>query len=290
MSTSAITKEKLICNLMIVGAAKSGTTSLHHLLSRHPDINMSVPKETQYFVSADKYRKGPRFHNSFFQAGSYLYHGEASPHYFSSEVAIKKIKDDIGNLKIIIILRHPIDRAWSHYRYAVKKGLEKESFINAVRSRGCKFDHDAGQITPYSLQSNYSHFVPLWINTFGKKNVYIIKYDDFIGDTDNCLKKSFEFLKVRNFENSLPDIRLNRTSEIFEKQIIPNFYKKLGEILPQNIKDHQFYIYVRKRILKKSRSEHSVREYLSKEETDYIYDLLLPDIRWYEDQLQHFAR
>lgn len=285
--SSMIRAEKYICNLMIVGAAKSGTTALHYLLSQHPDINMSVPKETQFFVSVEKYNRGPSFHNSFFKRGSYFYHGEASPHYFSSEYAIKKIKEDISDVKIIIMLRHPIDRAWSHYRYAVKKGIEKKSFIDAVKENGFSFDHDSGKLTPYILQSNYAHFVPIWTKTFGAKNVLIVKYDDFTKDPDKCLKKICKFLKIPNFVHSLPDARLNRTSEIFQEQNIPGFYGRLGVLIPHNIKSNKIYIWLRKQLLRRHRVEHSVRVTLSSEEIEFISNLLTSDISWYEDYFSY---
>ena len=102
-----------LCNLVIPGAAKSGTSSLHDLLDQHPEVNMSKPKEPQHFSFEDLYMRGAVAHNSLFRNDKkYRYHGESSQCYMIHHVAMKRIKDSLSCPKIIIILRHPVDRLY----------------------------------------------------------------------------------------------------------------------------------------------------------------------------------
>ena len=105
-----------LCNLVLPGAAKSGTSSLHALLDRHPAITMSNPKEPHHFTHADRFGAGSRAHNALFeQTGSGIrVFGEASTTYLVSDAARRRIAEALVAPKIIVLLRHPVARAGSH--------------------------------------------------------------------------------------------------------------------------------------------------------------------------------
>ena len=130
-------------NLLIVGAAKSGTTSLHHYLDQHDEVFMSKHKEPHFLINNEegvnkipnginKYRDYIRL---FDNSKNYKYRGESSVMYLQfPEITIKNIikylDDDI---KIIIMLRNPIDRAFSGYQHVKRYNkMENYTFKEAI--------------------------------------------------------------------------------------------------------------------------------------------------------------
>ena len=132
-------------NFLIVGAAKSGTSSLHNYLNQHPDIFLPTynihgvkVKEPRFLISKlvkDRLHEGiwtlEEYQSLFFNCVDYSAVGESTVLYlYYYEEAIKNIKKYLGNnIKIIIMLRNPIERAYSAYNFLVRRGIkEKLSF------------------------------------------------------------------------------------------------------------------------------------------------------------------
>lgn len=131
-------------DFLIVGAQKSGTTSLYEYLSRHPAIFMPFLKEIEYFSSDKNYAKGLVFYNSFFEdAASTDILGEASPQYMYDSATAERIFKYSPKMKLIMCLRDPADRAYSHYRMNKRRNIESRAFevvveeqIKSFRERG----------------------------------------------------------------------------------------------------------------------------------------------------------
>ncbi len=103
-------------DFLIIGAQKSGTTTLFKALSMHPEIGVPLKKEQQFFSSNDFHSEGWDSYMSRLKVKSgKLRYGEASPHYLSSHIASKRIAAECSESKLIVLLRNPIDRAYSHY-------------------------------------------------------------------------------------------------------------------------------------------------------------------------------
>ena len=120
-------------DFFIVGAPKAGTTSLHHYLNEHPEIEMSTQKEADFFSDESLQKQGlyygknridtlEKYHNLFPSIQEKKY-GEASVSYLFYEDVPKKIKEYNSNGKIIIMLRNPVERAFSHYLMDYRLGL-----------------------------------------------------------------------------------------------------------------------------------------------------------------------
>lgn len=137
-------------DFLVVGAAKSGTTSFYHLLNQHPDVFFPKKKEPFYFSfggEKPQYSDLQFVANITWQTKDYidLYRkagddqvlGDASTSYlYHSNTCIKNIKKFYGerykDLKILIILRNPVERAFSHYTYLIQNGFETLSFPEAI--------------------------------------------------------------------------------------------------------------------------------------------------------------
>jgi len=194
-------------NLLIVGAAKCGTTSLHNYLNQHPDIFMCSPKEPHFLINKEigkqRIHKGiidlKDYKSLFCEKDHLKYRGESSVMYLSfPELAIKNIKyylhDDV---KIIIMLRNPIERAYSGYQHVKRYNMmENLSFEDAL-DIGEERYHNIKNLTPasrYLELGNYYNQVKLFKESFG--NIHVVIYDDYKTDFNEELNKIFDYLKL----------------------------------------------------------------------------------------------
>jgi len=197
-------------NFLIVGAAKSGTSSLHNYLNQHPEVFMpSYNKEGMKvkeprFLIKDLVQH--RLHNGvwnweeykslFNEVNDEISIGESTVLYlYYYKHAIDNIKKYLGeNVKIIIMLRNPTDRAYSAFQH-VSRGLkEQNSFEEALEIEKGRMDKESS-LTPmvmYKEMGLYHEMVRAYKENF--KNVHIVFYEDFRDDTEGEIKKIFKFL------------------------------------------------------------------------------------------------
>ncbi len=128
-------------NFFCLGVAKSGTTTLHHALLHHPDIFLPQAKETFFFSSNIDYKKGINWYlNKYFTgAGDYSHRGEiASTYMYHGDSVVQRLSEIYQKqpLKLIVIFRDPVHRAYSHYWHMIRLGWEKHSFQKAIEIEG----------------------------------------------------------------------------------------------------------------------------------------------------------
>lgn len=125
-------------NFAIVGSVKGGTTALDHFLSRHPDVCTAVQKETHFFVRDIFFESQPPkyqwLHFSFQHHRHEKAVGEATPEYMYFVQAVERMRAYNPGLRLLFLLRHPAERAYSQYRMAVKRQLESRAFTEALRA------------------------------------------------------------------------------------------------------------------------------------------------------------
>ena len=204
-------------NLLIVGAAKSGTTSLHNYLKQHPEIFMSNHKEPHFLINKEigenripkAVKKLNEYSNLFDGSDTFKYRGESSAMYLQfPNIAIKNIKKYLEkNIKIIIMLRNPIDRAFSGYQHVKRFNVDEElTFAQALDVCEDRYFKQTS-ITPatrYIHIGMYYDFVKKFMHSFSGQ-VHVIIYDDFITDTQNELSKVFSFLKVKKIDVNITE-------------------------------------------------------------------------------------
>ena len=127
-------------DFLIIGAQKSGTTSLFKYLNQHPDIAMPADKEAPYFTNDELYSAGWQHYlgNYFTGYDQELLWGTASPQYMSDLRAAERITRDLPNTRLIAILRNPIERAYSHYLMQKRRGLLRGVRIVFCSSSACR--------------------------------------------------------------------------------------------------------------------------------------------------------
>tara|TARA_B110000908_G_scaffold170891_1_gene231828 strand:+ start:482 stop:1369 length:888 start_codon:yes stop_codon:yes gene_type:complete len=194
-------------NLLIVGAAKSGTTSLHNYLNQHPDIFMCSPKEPHFLINKEigeqRIPNGVHsledYKSLFLGESERKYRGESSVMYLSfPEFVISNIKQYLSDdVKIIIMLRDPVDRAYSGYQHVKRYNvMESLSFEDALKQSEGRY-HNTSNMTPaskYLELGMYYKQVKMFFEAFN--NVHLIIYDDYNHSFKEEINKVFHFLDL----------------------------------------------------------------------------------------------
>ncbi len=177
-------------NLIIIGAQKSGTTSLHYYLGLHPQISMSREKELEFFMENRNWHKGIEWYKSHFTTRAKVY-GESSPNYTAYPAwdgVPEKMHSVIPDTKLIYILRDPIDRMVSQYVQYLSVGLDNRAVEIAFRP----LDND----NYYVRRSRYFMQLQQYLKYFPSSNILIITAEDLLNERRKTLEKAFAFLNV----------------------------------------------------------------------------------------------
>jgi len=125
----------MLPTFIIAGAEKTGSTSLYNYLRQHPDVFMSTPKEPDFFLNEDYKKNIESYLQLFANAGNCKALGEASVSYFNKPQTAYRIKEALSNPQVILVLRHPAERAYSHYNMLVDHGVvPNRSYHEVVQS------------------------------------------------------------------------------------------------------------------------------------------------------------
>ena len=198
-------------NFFVVGAVKAGTTSLHAYLSRHPEVFMSPLKAPHYFSSFEfkpefdnfvPVIRDPNTYQDLF-AGSEGYKavGEASPSYLSDANAAMRIRSAIPNAKIIVSLRDPVQRAYSHYLMEFRQGREtQQSFGDALEADRRRPEKGYGVSFQYVELGLYAKQIERYLAAFGDSKLLVILFEDLVRETPAVMKEVADFLEIDSAE------------------------------------------------------------------------------------------
>lgn len=249
-----------IPNFFIIGVAKAGSTSLYHYLKQHPHIYMSSLKEPKFFaLTGEKLNfKGPGDRENVSRAimdiKSYraLFHGvsnetaigEASVLYLYSQNALKHIRQYTPNAKLIVILRDPVDRAYSNFLALRRQGCEPfADFSQALQEEERRIRNNWHPRWYYTHRGfYYAQLKPYW-DTFHHSQIKICLYDDLCAQPVALLQAIFRFLDVD--DAFIPDTsikykespRVPRSKMLHTLQTHPNIVKfTLKLLLPTGLR------------------------------------------------------
>jgi hypothetical protein len=263
-------------NFFIVGAPKSGTTSLYHCLDQHPDIYMSPVKEPSFFASDIRlellsqearplirhdpgelraYLDGPMqekgraalvlewedYLKLFKNVRNETAIGEASVCYLWSETAALNIRQRVPAAKIIMVLRNPVERAFSQYLQALASGWVRSSFREVVeldaRRNGCGFSI----LYPLLDYGRYYQQVQRYLQAFPADRVRIYLYEDYQLQTPAVFEDIFRFLNVAadfqvDSSKKYMEPLLPRVSPLGFVLRRPGLLKKAREVVPSTVR------------------------------------------------------
>lgn len=208
-------------NFFLVGAAKSGTTALYHGLLRHDDVFLATPKEPHFFayladpvalghLFADEATARRRYGELFAGAGDEAAVGDASTSNLVVPGAAHAIALEVPEARIVAVLRHPVDRAFSHWsHFRVAGGEDIADFAEALRQERAR----AAAGWPFTYQylgwGRYAGQLRPYLERFGRGRVLVHLYDDLCADAGAVLGETFRFLGVDASVDIPPLARFN---------------------------------------------------------------------------------
>ncbi len=193
-------------DFLLLGAMKSGTTSLFDYLCRHPDIAPGIRKEVHYFDN--DFDHAPAWYRAHFPEGPALT-GEASPYYLFHPLAPARAAARLPDARLLAILRDPIERAWSHYQHNLRKGREPRSFEEAIEAEPAMVEAETRRLVagncPYSFPHHrfsylsrgfYHGQLQAWLEHFPRDRLLVVFSDDLEQHPEQVLDACFAHLGV----------------------------------------------------------------------------------------------
>lgn len=173
----------------IIGAMKSGTTSMHHYLDAHPEICMSDVKETNFFIAERNYARGLDWYESLFKSPAKQY-GEASPNYTKADSfpdVPERMHATLPNARLIYVLRDPVERMISHYAHRYAKGKETRPLTEALLGP----DYNV-----YLATSCYCTQLQKFLQYYSLERILVFAAEDLRQNRRTVLRRVYEFLDV----------------------------------------------------------------------------------------------
>jgi hypothetical protein len=190
----------------IIGACKAGTTSIYHYLNQHPEINMAKHKEPGYFQDDKLYDNGLRWYLKTFysEACNASERGEATASYLYRENVRSRIASDLPeqSYNFVVIVRDPVDRAYSQYWHEVRRGGESGSFYQAIRRDWSCLTRSPDRLwhdrSKYIGRGMYSLHLNRWRRRFGYRNIKVLQFEELASSPLSIVKEVCEFLEVES--------------------------------------------------------------------------------------------
>ena len=197
---------------IIIGPMKTATSALYEYINQHPRVLPSIKKEIHFFSDPHRFAYGKKWYLSHFPSikpkSGYIT-GEASPGYIVNHVH-HKVASLFPKVKIIALIRNPVDRAFSHYTHNCKHGFERRSFLEAVTAElkvleriedSVSLDRlartwDWNRYPGYVLLGLYAHFLKQWYTAFPSEQILVISNTILSACPAQTMQQVFSFLNL----------------------------------------------------------------------------------------------
>jgi hypothetical protein len=193
-------------DFLIVGAQRSGTTSLYRYLAEHPAVAPPVRKEIQYFTL--HYRRGARWYRTHFpMAGRQRMTFEATPYYLFHPAAPPRAADTVPHAKVVALLRDPVSRAFSQWQHNATRGLEHlgfEAALDAETDRlageqerlavDADYWSDAHRLWSYTARGEYATQIERWLSHYPREQLLVLRSEDLYDRPGETYARTLEFL------------------------------------------------------------------------------------------------
>lgn len=197
----------MLVNNIIIGAGRSGTTSLVGYLKQHPNISFSKIKEVTFFSVPDHYSRGVDYFHAFFEENKGLL-STSDTYLLMDNDAPERIFNYNPNIKLIVILREPSKRSFSNYQYAINNGYlsNSVSFIESQKLEQNYLESNKDIVFKNNhcsfYGSLYYHHLTNWLRYFDKKQLFICTTKELNQNPKATLSRLFHFLDVPPFDVS----------------------------------------------------------------------------------------
>ena len=195
----------MLPTFIVIGAMKAGTTSLYHYFSQHPEIGMSRRKELDFFKTEADFAKGLGWYAAQFPSG-YRVLGESSPNYSKCHLfpgVAERLHSVLPEVLLIYLVRHPVDRAVSHYVHRVAAGRESRPIETVFED----LEHN-----PYILPGAYMFQLRQFLKFYPAEHILIVDAGDLLNDRASTMSGIFKFLGVNDRFRSKSFSSMHHTS------------------------------------------------------------------------------
>jgi hypothetical protein len=219
LTTSRLITEDRRClpDYVVIGVQRGGTTSLHNYLSAHPQILTGFPKKELHFFDLN-YGRGQGFYRMSFPTreekrrleerwNRRILMGESSPYYIFHPAVPKRMSLLVPRVRVIVLLRNPVDRAISHYFHSARKGYETLEMEEAFAREEERLDGEAERLMSddryvsfahrhlsYLSRGRYAEQLARWFEYFDREQVLVLQSERLFDQTEDILARVFEFL------------------------------------------------------------------------------------------------
>ena len=234
-------------DFIIIGTARSGSTSLYYNICQHPCVLSAAYDELGYFDS--NFHLGLNWYRSLFptlfskwvvkQKKQFAITGEDTPFYIWNPLVAKRILKILPKIKLIVLLRNPVDRAYSNYHLGIRAGSENLSFEDAIQIELKKlneindeFEHNVEKYTiprSYIAKGFYANQLKIWLELFNSEQLIIISTEDLESNPQGTLDKIYNFLKIPKNHKLIPEKQKKssyRKMKNETREFLINLYKK----------------------------------------------------------------
>jgi hypothetical protein len=200
-------------DFLIIGGQRCGTTSLYFYLRAHPEVRSALSKEIQFF--SRHWSRGEGWYRAHFpmpapmvrrrQAAPLTF--EATPYYLFHPLAAERAAQVVPEAKLLVSLRDPVERAWSHYRHMVRLGLEPLSFEEAIDQEPERLAGEAERIRAdpgydpvnhrrysYLARGRYAEQLQQWLRYFPPDRLIVLRSEALFDDPARCYRRIVSFL------------------------------------------------------------------------------------------------
>lgn len=211
ISTFAFSEEVWKPDYLIIGAQKSGTTELYRYINQHP---LSIKKEIETHFFDLNFNKGVSWYQNQFPKRTHKAQivGDKSPYYFFHPLVPERVYSLYPKVKILVILRNPVDRSYSHYWHNVRKKREPLSFEHALEVETTRLAGEEDKLAqdPLYASFNFQHYsyvarsryveqMKRWLAFFPKEQILVIQTKDLRFKPIETMNKVFAFLNMPAF-------------------------------------------------------------------------------------------
>jgi Sulfotransferase family len=280
-------------NFLIVGAAKSGTTALYRYLRQHPQVFMSPLKEPNYFAHAGKPPRfgGPRaeilnrdviyqrdsYERLFRNVGNQTAIGEASPRYLAVPGTARRIKEEAPRMRLIAILRNPIERAFSSFVMYRRDGLEPAADLLQAIDEEPRRRRENWAFAVHLDKGFYAAHLREYYQFFSKSQMSVHLYDDFVREPKDMVRDVLEFIEVDS--SFVPDMSVQHNpSGIIENPFLRYLWtgthalRRAAPVLPKTVRQRVSRFFTSRPLIRMSLSDEA-RNRLAAIYRDDILDL-----------------
>ena len=224
-------------NFICLGAAKSGTTTLHDILRQHPEIYVPAFKEPHFFDIPENYKNGiDWYQKNYFKNANKKVIAEFTPSYFFDKEVPERIFNNLGSeVKFVVLLRHPVDRAYSHYLHSKRDEHEELDFVESLNQEEDRLsryienkDYLSYLRNSYISQGLYGDMVERYLKYFKLENFMFIHFEkEFLLKRDKTIQRVLGFLDIDPQIELQTDLRSNPSSKEKSKTL-KRIMKKKG--------------------------------------------------------------